>query len=264
MTQRLHAFLLALTLSVTSVTATASETKPWEQAASLYEGKDYKQAITRYEQLLQQEGPRAGIYYNLASCYYQLGDLGHARLYIERSLQLDPRDEAAQANRQLIRAKSIDRLADGKGWVERTGEQMAYALPLPLLIVLSLLLFALAAAAFVRFFLVRRRSARRWSFYTGLGSLALSLFTLALILHWVHEQHEARHRAVIIHPEVSVFASGDADAEALFSLHEGTLIRIKGEPSTALQRIPITLPDGRHGWIPNASLEYVVPRPALP
>ena len=263
MTQRLHAFLLVLTLSVGSVTAAASEAKPWEQAASLYDGKDYKQAITRYEQLLQQEGPRAGIYYNLASCYYQLGDLGHARLYIERSLQLDPRDEAAQANRQLIRAKSIDRLADGKGWVERTGEQMAYALPLPLLIVLSLLLFALAAAAFVRFFLTLNGLFAHF-LDTGLGSLALSFFTLALILHWVHEQHEASHRAVIIHPEVSVFASGDADAEALFSLHEGTLIRIKGEPSTALQRIPITLPDGRHGWIPNPSLEYVVPRPALP
>ena len=192
MSQRRYVLLLALTLSVGSASASAVESKLWDQAASLYEGKDYKQAITRYEQLLQQEGPRAGIYYNLASCYYQLGDLGHARLYIERSLQLDPRDEAAQSNRQLIRAKSIDRLADGKGWVERTGEQMAYALPLPLLIALSLLLFALAAAAFVRFFLVRRRSARRWSFYTGLTSLALSLFTLALILHWVHEQREAR------------------------------------------------------------------------
>ena len=49
MSQRLHAFLLALTLSVGSVTATASEAKSWEQAASLYEGKDYKQAITHYE-----------------------------------------------------------------------------------------------------------------------------------------------------------------------------------------------------------------------
>ena len=62
MSQRLHVLLLALTLSVGSVSASAAESKLWDQAASLYEGKDYKQAITRYEQLLQQEGPRSGIF----------------------------------------------------------------------------------------------------------------------------------------------------------------------------------------------------------
>lgn len=250
---RIRHFLLALALGSATLVQARS-------AAELYAQRDYKAAATQYEQQLQSLGDHSGLLYNLASCYYQLGDLGHARLYIERSLSLDPRNSAALANRQLIISKTVDKLPDGRSWIAQTGERMAYALPLGAWITISLLGFALAIGAFVAFRLSQSRSQRLWTFYSSVSALALSLFSLALILHWVHEYQEAERKVVLLLPEVIAYDGEAADAQEVMKLHEGTLLYRTGQsPLASSQRLEVELPEGRRLWIERSALEFVRP-----
>ena len=226
------------------------------RAKILFQQGDYKGAVTLYESLLHQQGPRSGLYYDLGASYYELGDLGHAVRAYERCLHLDPRNEAARHNRDLTLRKTVDRLSDGKNWFANLGEQIAYTLPLPVLIALGLGFFAGALTCGVFFFLARARGARRLYFYLGLGCLALSLTANALILHWIYADRLYQSMAVITSPETEVHASAEASSEATFSLHEGSRVKLSGEPKGEWQMI--TLADGRRGWVKRSSLEAVL------
>ena len=48
------------------------------RAKILFQQGDYKGAVTLYESLLQKQGPHSGLYYDLGTSYYELGDLGYA------------------------------------------------------------------------------------------------------------------------------------------------------------------------------------------
>jgi len=62
--------------------------------------------------------------------------------------------------------------------------------------------------------------------------------------------------AVITSPETEIHASAEASSEATFSLHEGSRVKLSGEPKGEWQMI--TLADGRRGWVKRSSLEAVL------
>ena len=228
------------------------------RAKILFQQGDYKGAVTLYESLLQKRGPHSGLYYDLGTSYYELGDLGHAVLAYERCLHLDPRHEAARHNRDLTLHKTIDRLSDGKNWFATIGEQIAYLLPMPALVALGIGFFAGALFFGVLFFLARARGSRRLYFYLGLGCMIVSLSANALILHWIYADRAYQSLAVITSPETNVYTSAEASSEVAFTLHEGSRVKLTGKAQGEWQTI--TLADGRRGWVKNSSVEAVLPR----
>ena len=223
---------------------------------SLFSKGDYRGATTALEALIEGEGATSSRYANLGNCYYQLGDLGHAMLSYERAHLLDPRDAQVNALRSFLMKKTIDKLPDAESWFSATGGAIAYALPLPVLLALALLFFVGFVGSVVTFALSRRRDHKRITFYSGLVSLLLSLFTGALILHWVYAEHQAKTKAVITQPEVNVYRSPSQKSEVTNQLHEGTRIRLVGQPVGAYQQF--VLSDGRGGWLLLSAIEPLV------
>lgn len=225
---------------------------------SLFASRHYHEAAVALEQQIQTSGESAIRYANLGNCYYMLGDLGHAVLSYERATLLDPRDEAIATACTVLMKKTVDKLPDAESWFTLTGAKLAYALPLPLLLALSLVLFALVVGSSVAFALGQTSRGKRVSFYTGLVSLLLTLFVGALILHWVYATHAATEKAVIIQPEVDIHTSPSDRASVKTQLHEGTRLRLIGAPVGEFQQF--TLGDGTEGWITSEAIEPIIRR----
>lgn len=225
---------------------------------SLFASRHYHEAVVALEQQIQTSGESATRYANLGNCYYMLGDLGHAVLSYERATLLDPRDEAIATARTVLMKKTVDKLPDAESWFTLTGAKLAYALPLPVLLSLSLVLFALVVGSCVAFALGQTSRGKRVSFYTGLVSLLLTLFVGSLILHWVYATHSATEKAVIIQPEVNIYTSPNSRAGIKTQLHEGTRLRLIGAPVGEFQQF--TLGDGTEGWIASEAIEPIIRR----
>lgn len=225
---------------------------------SLFASRHYHEAAVALEQQIQTSGESAARYANLGNCYYMLGDLGHAVLNYERATLLNPRDEAIATARTVLMKKTVDKLPDAESWFTLTGAKLAYALPLPLLLALSLVLFTLVVGSCVAFALGQTSRGKRVSFYTGLVSLLLTLFVGALILHWVYATHAATEKAVIIQPEVDIHTSPSDRASVKTQLHEGTRLRLIGAPVGEFQQF--NLGDGTEGWITSEAIEPIIHR----
>ena len=76
---------------------------------SAYIRGDYAAAIEIYEALLRQ-GEAAELYYNLGNSYYKQEELGRAILNYERALLLQPGNADVQANLEIARAKTVDKV----------------------------------------------------------------------------------------------------------------------------------------------------------
>ena len=240
---------LSFLLLISAIRLSAAESS----VDSLFSKGDYRGATTALEALIEGEGATSSRYANLGNCYYQLGD---AMLSYERAHLLDPRDAQVNALRSFLMKKTIDKLPDAESWFSATGGAIAYALPLPVLLALALLFFVGFVGSVVTFALSRRRDHKRITFYSGLVSLILSLFTGALILHWVYAEHQAKTKAVITQPEVNVYRSPSQKSEVTNQLHEGTRIRLVGQPVGAYQQF--VLSDGRGGWLLLSAIEPLV------
>jgi tetratricopeptide (TPR) repeat protein len=74
---------------------------------SLYKKKNYEEALKSYEKALSTEDilTREKIYYNLGNTYYQLNKYQEAIQNYIKALDLDPEDQDAKHNLELVRAK---------------------------------------------------------------------------------------------------------------------------------------------------------------
>jgi hypothetical protein len=75
----------------------------FEDANRKFEAGDFAGAAEAYENLIESEGPRAALFYNLGNSYQKLGKLGPSILAYERARLLTPRDPDLHANLTLAR-----------------------------------------------------------------------------------------------------------------------------------------------------------------
>lgn len=77
-------------------------------ADSAYNNKNYEKAEELYSKVLNEEGPSAGLLYNLGNTYYKLGKDGEAMLCFERAKKLSPGDKMINQNLNFLRNKVLD------------------------------------------------------------------------------------------------------------------------------------------------------------
>lgn len=93
-------WIIIILLVVCQPLASASD---FDDANRKFEAGDFAGAAEAYNELLDDEGPRAALFYNLGNSYQKLGQLGPAILAYERARLLTPRDPDLRANLTLAR-----------------------------------------------------------------------------------------------------------------------------------------------------------------
>ena len=69
-----------------------------DSARALYDRGLYRDALEKYDALVQSQVHESALYFNLGNCYTRLGELGEAKVNFERALLYDPVNESARHN----------------------------------------------------------------------------------------------------------------------------------------------------------------------
>lgn len=236
--------------------ARGGEGKPnaeiYNKANEYFAAKDYRNALRLYRELVERGVENAALYYNLGNTYFKTGNPGYAVLYYEKSLELAPFDRDVRANLGNARSSLKER-------VRPLYNERVYAffrafssLMRPGAVAYVEIFFFLLAigVANLAIFMPYARARLKRSLYTCLALFALS----ALGLLW-YAGHEKNHpRGIVVEKQVQVLSAPIAESETLFTLYEGTEMRVR-EARGEWARV--TLADGREGWILAQKLQFI-------
>lgn len=221
----------------------------------LYQAGDYQGALDAYLGLFD-EGLESGeLHYNIGNAYYKLGEIGRAILFYERAQLELPADESVRANLELARSLTADQITPLPGfWVPRVVSRGVRLVPRGWLIgIVTLGYLALAASLLFRL-LSRGPGSRPWTTRVVVASAALTLVFGVNLLIREFELGRAE-RGVILQTEAAVqSAPSDDPALQLFTIHEGTVVRIDRRSD---QWFEIVLEDGKVGWVRAGDLETI-------
>lgn len=240
-------YLLVFLLSLgTWGSLQAAETAPIKaKADSAYADRLYAQAVELYTEVLA-ETPSSMVYYNLGNAQFRLRQYPQAVLAYERALWLDPSNEDARFNLELVRTRLSDRFSQPKG-----------------------MFFVTWLSG-----LISSRSATDWSFWAFVSLLLGGLFVgiyradLPLILRKLgfaaslvalfaflfdlvaagYQTMAYRHnaRAVVMVEQVQTYSSPTTSSKRTMLLHEGTTVEVLNKSDE--QWLQVALPDGTEVW----------------
>ena len=241
-----------------SVAAAAAQDRDtdvlWENANLLYINSDYIAAVDAYENIADAGYISSRLFYNLGNAYFKSGNIAKAVLNYHKAIRLAPFDKDARYNLAVANSYVKDRIDvvpefflsswlrslrsvyNSNGWA-----------------VISLILLAIAMAAFLLFIVADRKSLRKCGFFSG--AACLILFVVAVIFAAV-DKHNFKHpvQAVVMQQSVPVKSSPDNSGSDLFILHEGTCVKILSSYDSWTE---IVIPDGNKGWLRSDALELI-------
>ena len=223
-------------------------------ANSLYQQGQYEPALEQYNTLILSGKESADLYYNMGNAAYRSNSIGHAILYYEKALKLEPAHEDAIHNLDFVSRYRLDTFEEVpvlflgawiNGFVQLFPEQSWS--------ILAMAFFIIILTGLLVFLFSRRMVLKKSGFISGLVALILFVITLSSAI--------SRHRdivnpdsGIILAPSVVVRSSPSASGTELFILHEGTKIEVSEEVS-GWQNIKVI--DGREGWIKRGDFESI-------
>jgi len=246
--------ILPFALACTAIAAQAGPNDALADSAQrAYERGDHARALVLYDSVAR-SASSAALYYNIGNCHFKLNDVPHAILYYERALLLSPGEEDIQANLDLARTLTVDRVNEipgftlgsswdrfrGAGDPDRWARRSLWA---------GAILFALLAGAVVPRSLFWRRVCL-------IGSGVAFVVTVACVgLAWDrHAEVTAHDHAIVLAPKVDVTSEPRNGSTVLFVLHEGTKVSVLAERNGWME---VRLANGNVGWMPLPSLERI-------
>ena len=236
----LVAKLTCLSILLVSVTALADSKEPdsfeqnllahFDRANQLYLDGDYQNAVSRYSKVVEAGIEHPDLFFNLANAYYRSGSIGLAVLFYEKSLQIDPADEAAKSNLAIVRKELIDRVVMPEGGT--VGEPMWHGfirgLSIGWLTWTFLIFYLLAFAVMIGRRLTLSQSLNRLLFWVNIPILSLSLVFGALLASRIYIQ-EKIHHGVVVSNTAALREGPERVAKVLMEVHAGLKVRLLNE-----------------------------------
>jgi len=226
----------------------------YHEANKMYQMGNYEPALERYNAVILSGKESADLYYNMGNAAYRSNSIGHAILYYEKALKLDPGHEDALHNLEFVSRYRLDAFEEVpvlflgawvKGFVQLFPEQTWS--------ILALVLFLLVLCGILIYLFSRFIVMKKVAFISALAALVLFILSISSAL--------SRHRdivnpdtGIVLAPSVVVRSSPSTTGTELFILHEGTKIKVNEEIS-GWQNIRVI--DGREGWIRASDFESI-------
>jgi tetratricopeptide (TPR) repeat protein len=247
-----------LTFLISVATVSAAEIPAdtlWNRANESYSIGNYKDAAQLYEQILNEKGESAEIYFNLGNACFKQNLLGPAHLNYERARRLDPTNPDILNNLDFVRALQTDKIDEVQdlfvtSWLDNVSNIFsgnAWATVFFSLIILSLLLLS--------FFIFSQTSKIRKLSFSGFCLFILLSSASFYLGYRQRNQALNRSEAIIYSPEVMVKSTPNNSGSDLFIIHEGLKVKIIDKQPDYFR---IILNDGKsQGWIPRKSAEII-------
>jgi tetratricopeptide (TPR) repeat protein len=245
--KRMALVALVAGLLAAGITAVRAETpeEAFDRACHAYEQGKWDDAAEGFRGLLRYGFGDARLEYNLANSEYKRGRLGEAILHYEKARRLAPGDADIAANLAIARGRIRDvvedpgaagPLAAWRGVQDRVGiNAQALGALAGLWIIAGIVTWCGARPG---------GFTPSWGWALAATVLATALAVLSAQATWA--RLAGTPRAVILKPSVEALAGPGLNNTALFTLHEGTTVDVRGERPGWLQ---VALPNGLTGWV---------------
>jgi tetratricopeptide (TPR) repeat protein len=245
-------FMLFPAVSLMAQTIPPQEAaEQYNEAGRLYQRGAYDQSYAMYQQLIQKGIDNPDLYFNASNAAYRCRDLGHAVLYIERSLKLAPGDQDALVNRAFLNSIKEDKESTEQNaffaWTAQKYENITadgaskaslYSFGI------AFLLFS-AALYFMKW--------KRVLLYV-MGGIACVCFLVCTGVAVQKMNNSDIVNAIIMADEIPSYSGPGAENTHLFTLHEGTKVTIDRKQGDWCL---IRLRSGEGGWIQAKGLEAI-------
>ena len=252
---------LFVALTVILIASSAAAAAPRESTARLfgdanssYQKGDYTGAERLYLQLLDKGIDDGALYYNLGNACFKQKKLGEAIYYWEKARQKLPGDLDVRENLDLANLLVVDRIEVPPDplpmrWLDGAIHRLTIAQDSWT----ALALFVASNLLFSAWLLAKgpRLAFRALIASLVSGSLAL-LFGCSLA--WKIYEKNYRREGVVVEQKVDVRSGPGPENITVFTVHEGIMLRVRGETGGWYQ---ISVPNGWSGWLPGGSVRIL-------
>ncbi len=243
--------VIAVLLLVRTVNAQENNVQLWEKANAFYTTEDYQQAISTYEEILQNGEESAKLYFNLGNAYYKAGDINNAILNYERAKLFAPQDDDIQFNLELANQYVVTKIDElPQPFFLRWRNRIINMYPANAWSVISISAFILFLILLGLFFFSRSVRLKRISFWLGIALVIVSAFTFSFASRQTRKIAE-RDKAIVFCPRVTIKSSPVQTGTDLFLIYEGVKVEITDSLNTWKE---IKLNDGNQGWLPDSCI----------
>lgn len=218
----------------------------FEQANALYTDGNYKEAITKYQSILDSKQHAAEVYYNLANAHYKLNNIAPSIYYYEKALQLNPNDQEVLNNIVYAKKMTIDAIQPvPKIGLSRFFNKITNLLTFDSWARLAVVLMIAFVILFLVYYFTFSTSFKRLSFTLSVVFLFLSLTSLSLAFQ-KQALDKKDNPAIVFAQESEVKSEPNLGGDKAFVLHEGTKVQVL---DTINNWKKIQIADGKVGWI---------------
>jgi hypothetical protein len=224
----------------------------FENGNQAYLDGDYLGAVEAYRKVLEGGVQHPDMYFNLANAYYRSGQRGLAVWFYEKALSMNPSDDGAASNLEIVKKELIDRvvMSEGSAVGEPMWHEFIRSLKLGWLTWTFLGFYVLAFAILIGRRLARADSVRRLLFWVNVPIITLTLVFGLLFSSRVYIQ-ERVHHGVVVSSTVSLREGPERTARELMQVHEGLKVRLLNEVDDYLR---IRLANGVEGFVKTSQV----------
>jgi tetratricopeptide (TPR) repeat protein len=245
--------LLVLSYVVPAAVAGLSESPAqlFSEGNANYQKGDFAAAEQSYRELVDAGARSSSVYYNLANACFKQKKLGEAIYYWEKTLQLVPRDQEAHDNLELANLLIVDRIETPPDPLPlRLLDASVHWLTIEQESWIVLALFTAVNVLLGLHFLARN------SRVAVSASVAAGVLFLAFgsSLAWKLYEEKYRQRGVVVEQKVDIRSGPGPENIVVFTIHEGSKVRIRGEASGWYQ---VSLANGWTGWLNRSSVRVL-------
>ncbi len=216
---------------------------------------DYVSAISIYENILENQGEAAEIYYNLGNSYFKNNNIAKSLVNLERALLLEPGNGDIRFNLDLVRSKTVDKVTPiGEVFFVTWFRSMKNWFSVDEWAKIAVSSFFILIASFILYILGSRIVLKKIGFI-----LSILMFLIVILANiFAYSQKNVlidREYAIIMKPSVTVKSTPNMNSTDLFVVHEGHKVAIKD--TSMKDWVEIKLEDGNVGWIPENVIEII-------
>lgn len=216
------------------------------KAVDYYELGNYNNAIKVYEISLENDIKNSTIYYNLAALYLKNKEIGKARLNLERSLKLSPRDKDVRLLKEYLSKITEE---PKQNFAERFISDVKLVFSLNEITIIMFILFFIASALFIAYCLVYKK------IYIRLSVIFFVCFLLFIPLIYMKIEDEILSTRAVIMEYAQVRNNPIKLEEPSFDILEGRTVVVLSKLGRWVN-VKLEI-EGLSGWIDRHLLENI-------
>ncbi len=219
-----------------------------------YAKAQYKEALTAYQQILDEGYQSAAVYFNMGNASFKSDDIPSALLYYEKAHKLSPGDEDINFNIRFANLKTTDKIDEApEFFLANWWKALILSFSVNTLSVSSILLVLLGSGVLIIYFFTNSVSIKKASFYCSITLFFLGLITI--FIAGMQLNYFNGHRQAIIFSSSVTVKNGPVEKSAnVFVLHDGTKVTIL---DTSNGWMKIRIGNGNEGWIKNSDVKEI-------